>query len=257
MIALTTAVLTASLLGSLHCAGMCGPFVAFAVGGSDTPHRWRLHVAYHGGRLATYSLLGALAGAAGALIDVTATLVGLQGVAMAAAGGMMVLFGVVTLAQAFGWRVPNFRPPKFLATSIRSANRFAGGQTPLVRALVIGLASTLLPCGWLYAFAVTAAGTSSPAYGAVVMAVFWAGTLPVLATLGVGVQSLLGPLRSRLPVVTAAALVVAGLVTLSGRLSLDVTALAAAAQQQTVAGQVPDANRLPPCCQPKASERTE
>ena len=32
MIALLTTVFVASLVGSLHCAGMCGPFVAVAVG---------------------------------------------------------------------------------------------------------------------------------------------------------------------------------------------------------------------------------
>ena len=53
LIALCGAVLGASLLGSLHCAGMCGGLVAFAAGaGAEGPRRARFarHVAYHGGR---------------------------------------------------------------------------------------------------------------------------------------------------------------------------------------------------------------
>ena len=56
MIALIGAVLVASLLGSLHCAGMCGAFVAFAVIGSPghQPSRVALNTAYNLGRLITY-----------------------------------------------------------------------------------------------------------------------------------------------------------------------------------------------------------
>ncbi|MEM9382726.1 MAG: sulfite exporter TauE/SafE family protein [Planctomycetota bacterium] len=45
------AVVVASLLGSLHCAGMCGPLVAFVVGppaadGSGPAGQVRLQAAY-------------------------------------------------------------------------------------------------------------------------------------------------------------------------------------------------------------------
>jgi uncharacterized protein len=69
VIALVAAIFLASLLGSLHCAGMCGAFVAIACGrlGNDRSD-WRdavaLQTAYHGGRLLTYVTLGMFAGAA-------------------------------------------------------------------------------------------------------------------------------------------------------------------------------------------------
>ncbi|RMF85708.1 MAG: sulfite exporter TauE/SafE family protein, partial [Planctomycetota bacterium] len=95
MTALIAAVFVASLLGSLHCAGMCGPFVAFAVGADAgrTGGAWR-HVAYHGGRLVTYSLLGVAAGALGAALDLGGAWVGVQRTAAIVAGAIMVLFGV-------------------------------------------------------------------------------------------------------------------------------------------------------------------
>lgn len=60
-------------------------------------------------------------------------------------------------------------------------------RPPVVRAAATGLFTTLLPCGWLYAFVVTAAGTGSgtPLHGAALMAVFWLGTLPMMLTVGV------------------------------------------------------------------------
>jgi sulfite exporter TauE/SafE len=44
------------------------------------------------------------------------------------------------------------------------------------------------------------------------MSTFWLGTVPLLAGLGVGVQTLAGPMRRHLPKLTAVALVVVGLV---------------------------------------------
>jgi sulfite exporter TauE/SafE len=50
------------------------------------------------------------------------------------------------------------------------------------------------------------------------MTVFWLGTLPVMATLGVGVARLAGPLRRHVPVLCAVALVVVGILAVTGRL---------------------------------------
>jgi hypothetical protein len=50
------------------------------------------------------------------------------------------------------------------------------------------------------------------------MLVFWTGTVPVMATLGLGLQRLAGPLRRSLPLVTAAVVVAIGLLTIAGRM---------------------------------------
>lgn len=251
MITLAAAVLFASLLGSLHCAGMCGPFVAFAVNDPAGAPQTRLQLAYHLGRLTTYMLLGAAAGAAGALIDLTSTLAGLQPLAMAAAGGLMMVFGGLELARVVGLRMGHARPPQAMVRAVQAGQRVAFTMPPVRRALTIGLLTTLLPCGWLYAFAITAAGTGRPLAGAAVMAVFWAGTLPVLITLGMGVQAAMGALGKRMPAVCAIALIGVGMYTLAGRAGLDPATLASAAApagaNQMLA---PDPNELPPCCRP-------
>lgn len=222
MIALIGAVFAASLLGSLHCAGMCGAFVAFAVGAPSErrPPEWALHAAYNGGRLATYVALGAVAGALGAAMDNAGAMLGLQRVAAAAAGAMMIGFGVATLLRTRGVRVPRLRLPAAFERLLGRGHRLASSKPPIVRAGLIGLLTTLLPCGWLYAFVITAAGTGDAALGALTMAVFWAGTLPALIAVGAGAKRAAGVFGRFAPELTALALVGVGLYTAVHRITL-------------------------------------
>ncbi len=222
MIALAGAVFFASLMGSMHCAGMCGAFVALAVGGdpANNHQATRLHVAYNGGRLITYTLLGAVAGLLGAALDLGGQLLGLQRAAAALAGAMMIGFGAIALLRASGVRIARAPLPPGVRAIVSRGNRFAARRTPFVRAGVIGLLTTLLPCGWLYAFAIVAAGTADPLFGAGAMIAFWAGTLPALIAVGVGAQKLLGPLRSRAPQIAGILLIAVGLFTVFSRASI-------------------------------------
>lgn len=223
MTALIFTVLIASLAGSLHCVGMCGAFVAFAVGTgekTDTRSRALLSTAYNGGRLVTYTLLGAVGGALGAALDLGGGYIGLQRTAAIFAGGVMIIFGVVTLLRLKGVKLPKAPVPDRLRRMVGAGQGLAMGMRPVPRALTIGLLTTLLPCGWLYAFAITAAGTASPIYGALTMAMFWLGTLPALVALGAGIQSLTGVLGRRMPAVTAIAIVLVGLYTVMHRMEI-------------------------------------
>jgi hypothetical protein len=85
------------------------------------------------------------------------------------------------------------------------------------------------------------------------MAAFWLGTVPILAALGVGVQTLAGALGRRVPLVTALAIVALGLYTVAGRLSIPVESLqpAAAATDGDTLDQIEAIGReKPPCCKP-------
>lgn len=221
MIALVVAVFTASVLGSLHCVGMCGAFVAVAVSDADRgPSRTSLLVAYNLGRLVTYTILGAIAGALGAAVDIGGDALGLQRVAAGVAGGLMIGFGVIALARIHGFRTPRIPAPAPVQRFVMRGHQFAQRRTPVARAMIIGLLTTLLPCGWLYAFAITAAGTGNPFLGAVTMAVFWAGTLPALVALGAGVQRLTGALGAALPTLTTCTVVGVGIWMVSGRMTM-------------------------------------
>jgi sulfite exporter TauE/SafE len=215
----------ASLLGSFHCAGMCGAFVALAVlpmPGQErkTPvPRYLANAAYNAGRLVTYTLLGGIAGLIGTATDTVAVGAGVSHGAAIVAGSTLVLFGVGRLLASLGVRVPTAALPQAWIRTVGRAHGLAVRMPPLYRALAIGLLTTLLPCGWLYAFAVTAAGTADPLLGAATMGAFWLGTLPMMASLGAGVRTLAGPLGARLPALTAAAMIVVGLTTVFERVA--------------------------------------
>jgi len=144
------ALLIASLVGSLHCVGMCGAFVAFAVGTGDQ-RGWRsktvLILAYNGGRLVTYTVLGAAGGALGAALNLGGEFVGVQRIAAVAAGGVMIVFGLTALLRVMGVSVPKTPTPKMIHRVVGAGQAVAMGMRPVPRALTVGLLTTLLPCG--------------------------------------------------------------------------------------------------------------
>ena len=97
MLTLAGAIFLASLLGSMHCVGMCGPLALWATGGG----RSRTSVvAYHLGRLTTYLSAGLAAGVLGTALTIGGNAAGLQSLAATLAGGLLVegLPGVVAAA---------------------------------------------------------------------------------------------------------------------------------------------------------------
>lgn len=248
MIPLLLGVLVASLAGSMHCAGMCGAFLALAVTGDARGPRDKavLNAAYHCGRLVTYVCVGMVAGLLGRAVDLGAASVGLQRGAIVVAGGLMMAFGSIAALRAIGVRVGRLPAPPGVARVVGAAHRAIGGWHPVSRAAAIGLLTTLLPCGWLYAFAVTAAGTAHWRSGGLVMAVFWTGTLPLMAALGAGLQAMSGPLRRRLPLLTSALMLGVGAWTVLGRLHVSPAPEAAVAD----ASHIPIAGEAA-CCHGK------
>ena len=145
------AALVAGLATSFHCAVMCGPLAcAFKVPPLE----------YHGGRLLSYPLAGAAAGAAGG------TLLAFLG---GRAGSILPwVLAAVLLVIGLGLekRLPQ---PQFLSRWLL--------RLRLRRSL--GLLTPLLPCGPLWLMLAAAAATGSWSGGALVMACFVAGTIPL------------------------------------------------------------------------------
>jgi uncharacterized protein len=218
--AILAGVLTTSFLGSLHCAGMCGPFVAVYAGLDARPgSRWLAHAAYHAGRLLTYAALGAVAGGLGSALDLAGSAAGIGRVSAIVAGVAMVLFALSGLLQTQGIRLLPHAPSGPRRALARLLARLDGKPRP-VRAFVVGLSTTLLPCGWLYAFAMTAAGTGAAWSGAALMAVFWLGSVPLLLAAGLGIAALSARLRAHGPLLASTLLLLTGLATIVVRLDL-------------------------------------
>jgi uncharacterized protein len=213
VIGLCAAVLAASVVGSLHCAAMCGPLIAVH-GKTGLRHGAAFH---HAGRLVGYAMLGAIAGAIGSAVDLAGRALAIQRGAMIVAGAVILAAGLVALAGALGWRRPRpAHPGGAFDVGVARLSRVS----PRRRAALFGALTALLPCGWLWAFVVTAAGTGHAATGALVMAVFWLGTLPMLVGASLVLEPLLGALRTRVPIITAVVLLALGVAALTVRMPL-------------------------------------
>jgi hypothetical protein len=222
-LAVLAGIFAASLLGSVHCVGMCGGFVA--VYSNEARKPWRMHLSYHLARLLSYASVGAISGGIGSALNAAGSLWGLRETAGTLAAVVMLLWGVSILTQELGLRVPLPRPlvrVGDLARRVLSPR----GRPPLRAAAVLGLSSTLLPCGFLYAFYVAAAASGSATSGALVMATFWLGTVPLLLGFGTVLRHVSLAVRRRVPLVGAVVLLCMGFVQLLGRVNIPAHALA-------------------------------
>ena len=214
------AIFLASILGSPHCVGMCGGFVALY--SSQATANWVTHILYHGARLFSYLALGVVAGAIGGGINATAELAGIQHASSLLLGILMVVLGAGMLLQGTGGLHLSFlpKPVRERAVRIQSSMLQRARGNPHRLAATLGGLSGLLPCGWLYTYVAAAGSTGSGVYGALVMSVFWAGTLPALFAAGTFINRVSPSIRAWLPVTSALLLIGFGFWSLGSHLAL-------------------------------------
>lgn len=219
---LLSAIVTASVLGSLHCVGMCGPLAIWASSAESQRSSRQIFLStslYHLGRLLTYMVAGCLAGMVGSLVDQGGQMLGFQLAAARVVGSVMMVLGGIRLWRWFhvpGATNANLKPSR-IGKLLAQLRPFVFRLPVAGRALATGMLTTLLPCGWLYLFALAAAGTGSMLMGPIVMAAFWVGTVPALVALVAGTRVLSTKLTTLVPVATAILLVTTGFYTASGR----------------------------------------
>ncbi len=170
MLGIMSAAFLAGLLGSLHCIGMCGGFAASC---ARTPAGLP---AWHLGRIGTYTLLGALAGAAGQLLP------GPAWIPAALASALLVWFA---LALAGLVPEPRLMPPGLVAAGTRAAESAAPGAQ-----FIFGVVNGFLPCGLVYSALTIPVAVADPVRGALAMAAFGVGTVPALSFAALGVRRL-------------------------------------------------------------------
>ena len=196
------------LLGSLHCAGMCGPLVLAlprTAGGRTT---WLLgRLAYNAGRIATYTVLGAGFG----LIGHTMAIAGWQ--RWLSLGVGLTLLVALFASSRFALEGPALATVGGLksafATLLRRRSRAA--------LVALGALNGLLPCGLVYAATAGAVVSTRVADGALYMLVFGLGTLPMMLGIALAGQRLQFVLRARLqPLIPASLATLAVLLILRG-----------------------------------------
>ena len=178
-------IISIAFLGSFgHCMGMCGGIV-LAYSTTKVESRWSklhqsfAHLLYSAGRITTYTILGAMFGFLGGV----ATFNNLtNGMMLIFAGLFMVLAGLSLSGKI---KFLTLLEHSFASNSWYSKLFKSLLQTQsLYSFYILGMLNGLLPCGLVYFFAITAASTASPLYGALVMFIFGVSTTPALFSLG-------------------------------------------------------------------------
>jgi len=188
-------VFVVGLLGSVHCAGMCGGIVgalsAAPAMGRTMPIRpvpaarapLANVVAYNAGRIGSYMAAGALAGGLAQGAHAVARLPALQAGAYWAANLMLAALGLY-LTDAWHGLARLEQGGQVVWRSVRPLLRKVGPLDGPARMFMAGSLWGWLPCGMVYSVLVTAMLSGSAYSGALVMLAFGLGTLPMLLGLG-------------------------------------------------------------------------
>ena len=169
---------TTGLLGSLHCMGMCGP-IALSLPFSNSGDRWQFYsgrLQYNFGRMISYSALGLF--------------MGLPGQMFQAAGWqqkLSVFAGALLLLSFFGMLGRNrFGFINRVYTKISVLMSAAMTKTGSFQMLLTGILNGLLPCGLVYVALAGALASGGVTNGALYMALFGLGTLPMMFVMSAG-----------------------------------------------------------------------
>jgi sulfite exporter TauE/SafE len=179
---LASAAFLAGLMGGVHCAAMCGGWVAATC--REKSRGLAYPLAYNVGRIASYAVAGALAGALGeAGVALRGGVLAQQVMLVVASTALFVValyvagvapfMRVVEVAGVAVWR------------RLQPYSRHFLPVNSLPRALGLGALWGWLPCGMVYMTLLSAVATGNAWHGALVMLAFGVGTLPNLIAVSI------------------------------------------------------------------------
>ena len=209
--------LVLGLMGSFHCAGMCGPIaVALPLHGNTVPQKIFGGVLYNFGRTITYGIMGLVFGLLGQGLH----LIGFQ-------QKVSVIMGVIMIISVFFPVL--FRNQYSMDKSVFA---FVGklkksiGKMFAIRSFsslfFIGLLNGLLPCGLVYMAIAGAIGTGSIAGGGLYMVLFGLGTIPMMLAISLAGNVLSLSVRKRINKLIPILVVVVGILFVLRGLSLGI-----------------------------------
>ena len=173
--------LTLGIMGAGHCMAMCGGIIStlsMVTGADESAGRRHLFL-YQFGRIFSYSLIGAIAGSLGFLLDKATTLPFLQ-----------VFSGTLLIAMALYisivWMVLSSleRIGKILWNRISPLSKKLLPVKNNKQALLLGALWGWLPCGLVYTSLAYAITLSDSVQSSLFMLAFGLGTLPATLVLG-------------------------------------------------------------------------
>ncbi|TNF40926.1 MAG: sulfite exporter TauE/SafE family protein [Bacteroidetes bacterium] len=194
------------MMGSFHCAGMCGPIaIALPLHGNTVPQKIFGGALYNIGRTITYGAMGAIFGLLGQGIE----MIGFQQWISVIMGALMI---ISVLFPALFRNQYNLDKSMF---SVVGNLKKSIGQMFSVRSFsslfFIGLLNGLLPCGLVYIAIAGAIGTGDVAQGTLYMILFGLGTIPMMLAISLAGNMMGLALRNRINKLIPVLVVVVGL----------------------------------------------
>lgn len=194
---------------------MCGGFaLTIGLGVPGFTRNVVRQLVYSAGRVFTYSFLGVMAGYAGFWFTSTAYLwINAQATLSMIAGLLLAAHGL----RALGFAPRRFRKAHLTGYSVCVAGRIVRPFLMSRRAwhiFVAGVLTGFLPCGLVYAFLALASSSASVRDGLTTMALFGAGTAPIMILAGAGGALLSRKSRRHLLSVSAVCVVLTGLISM-------------------------------------------
>ncbi len=166
------------LLGSLHCAAMCGPLVlALPVGRRSQWRAFLNKLVYQVGRVLTYILLGLLIASIGNALSFRGWQ---QGVSIGT-GVLLLIAGTFMLAGRYSTLLVGVQQ-RLLAPLVKRMGYWLyrpGGN------LIAGMVNGLLPCGMVYLALAGSLSANSVMNGGLFMLFFGLGTLPMMLSISI------------------------------------------------------------------------
>lgn len=215
--AILLSALVLGLMGSFHCAGMCGPIaIALPLHGNTAPQKIFGGTLYNVGRTITYGIMGAIFGLLGQGIQ----MIGVQqkiSVIMGAVMIISVLFPALFKNQ--------YRMDKSMFSLVGKLKKRIGEMFSIrsfQSLFFIGMLNGLLPCGLVYMAIAGAIGTGNAAEGTLYMILFGLGTIPMLLTISLAGNIMSQAIRRKINKLIPVMVVVVGLLFILRGLSLGI-----------------------------------
>jgi sulfite exporter TauE/SafE len=161
------------LVGSLHCAGMCGPIALnLPLRGNSFTERLISGILYNLGRTFMYGVMGAIFG----FIGQGFLLLGIQRWVSITMGIIL----IVSVIAPFAFKRIKFSNFDFFTGFVRSSIQKLFQMRSYKGLFLIGMLNSLLPCGLVYLAIVGAIASGNMFYGSLYLFFFGLGTLPMM-----------------------------------------------------------------------------
>lgn len=206
----------AGILTGFHCISMCGAFVvSYTTKNAINGHKgFKQHLVYGGSKVLSYTIIGGIFGLIGGVFAFSTKL---RGIVAILAGAFMIFYAFSMFGLKF------FRKfqinPKFLTKLAAKTSSKAKGpyKGPFFTGLLNGL---FIACGPLQAMYMYAAGTGNFLTGAMSLAAFGLGTIPVMLGFGSLATIISHKTTAKILKISAIIVLILGLIMLNRGLSL-------------------------------------